>query len=336
MNIDIASSSLKFLSSWSNGSLSDDLKQIRDCWFLLVIICTALVAVGAFLEEAEHWLSVGKPKWDMRRGILDPIIVPNPWVERREKLIRIGWILLLVGIIGEGVFEALTANADSRLESFDETLLQIAEEQAGKASDSAKVAHQEADDVAIEAKDIEKRLDKASSLINGFENKISAQGPRAKALAKIGPELTKKLNKFKGQRVKLFLCGQSDAASQEMVNVWQFIHSLLGTETVAGLKEAEWVIVSPNINFTQGCGAARELGLGISVYVSKLAPQRTLEAAEVLASGITKALPLSSDKTLSLIGPDSLTSGRRVPKDAPWRIVASDQDLITVMIGDHP
>jgi hypothetical protein len=48
-------------------------------------------------------------------------------------------------VIGEGLFEAATSRADSNLQSFNDTLLAIATEQAGDAAKSAKIARDEAE-----------------------------------------------------------------------------------------------------------------------------------------------------------------------------------------------
>jgi hypothetical protein len=64
-----------------------------------------------------------------------------------------------------------------------------------------------------------------------------------------------------------------------------------------------------------------------------------MEAATALGHGLAKALPPSPNKMPSLIDPKfaRMTVDRGFQsKDAPWTIVAFDQDLITVVIEEHP
>jgi hypothetical protein len=64
-----------------------------------------------------------------------------------------------------------------------------------------------------------------------------------------------------------------------------------------------------------------------------------MDAAKALGHGLEMALPSSPNKMPSLIDPEfaKMTVDRGFQsKDAPWTIVASDRDLITVMVGEHP
>jgi hypothetical protein len=172
-----------------------------------------------------------------------------------------------------------------------------------------------------------------------LEREVQKQGPRAKLLVSAAPGLVKQLEPFAGQRVGLFVCGEQGAADQETIDSWAAIANILGTGTVAGVAGAKWDILSPNLGFTQGCGAAKGLGQGIMVFVSKHASRRTMEAADLLGSGLSVALPASRNKMPRLIDPDftKLTIDRGLQdRSAPWVSVGLDPDLITVLIGAHP
>jgi len=59
----VTSSASRVLSSFSSAHapLRDELTQVRDSFFFLLLICTALVAIGVALEEADNWLPSGRP-----------------------------------------------------------------------------------------------------------------------------------------------------------------------------------------------------------------------------------------------------------------------------------
>ena len=212
--------------------------------------------------------------------------------------------------------ELRSKNAELRSKS--EQLLALITQQAGDAATSAKIARKEADVATDEA---------------------AALGPRAKLLIKAAPELMAKLSPFAGQRVGLFVCGSQGTPDQETIDTWAAIANILGSNLVTGMPGAKWKEVPTNLNFADRCGAARGLGLGIMVFVSKRASHATAEAASVLGHELAKALPPSLNKMPSLIDPDfaKLTVGRGFQdKNLPWVSVGLDPDLITVLIGAHP
>jgi hypothetical protein len=64
-----------------------------------------------------------------------------------------------------------------------------------------------------------------------------------------------------------------------------------------------------------------------------------MEAADALGHELKKVLPYSPNKMPVFIDPDFAKlvvnrAGER--QDAPWILVAFDQDLITVVVGEHP
>ena len=106
-----------------------------------------------------------------------------------------------------------------------------------------------------------------------------------------------------------------------------------------GAAGAKWKIMNPNLGFAANCGASKGLGQGQVVFVNKRASQRAMDAARALADGLAKALPRTPNKMLGLIDPDfaKMTVDRGFQsKDAPWGVVAFDDDLVAVMVGEHP
>jgi hypothetical protein len=302
----------------------------------LVSWATVAVALGVAFEMVEivHAI-VGwtKQKRRERREAIElqelAVIFPSGEVGRETKLhsddpkwmkllLRIGIIIVVVGVVGEWRFGTELEDAHNDIHKYDVQKLTSAERIAGDAASSAKIAHEEALAVAKLA---------------------AAQGPRAKLLAKVASELAGKLASFAGERVGLFVCGRQGTPDQETLDTWGAIANILGADVVSGTAGAKWKEVPTNLNFADGCGAARGLGQGVIVFVSKRASRRTLEAANALGHGLADALPPSPNKMPSLIDPDfaKLTVDRGYQdKNAPWVAVALDPDLITVLIGAHP
>lgn len=169
------------------------------------------------------------------------------------------------------------------------------------------------------------------------EGQVRAQGPRAKLIAAIAPELAKKLAKFRGQKVELAVCGTQRSVSQETLDVWGIIATILGPDTTHGIVGAKWRLVPTNLTFSQQC-SIRESGLGVAV--SKFAPRKTIEAATALGDGLASALPPSPYPAVGFIRPGSVkmfvNHGFPVADLQPWETVAYKQDLIVVTIGAHP
>src|SRR5271155_3980524 len=112
----VTSSAFRVFSSSSPAhiSLRDELTQSRDGFFFLLLVCTVLVAIGVALEEADNWLPSGRPRLNMVNGSFSPSL----WVEWKRRLTRLGWILILLGVTGEGLFEGATSWSDSTLQDW--------------------------------------------------------------------------------------------------------------------------------------------------------------------------------------------------------------------------
>ena len=90
------------------------------------------VVVGVILEEAQEWMPT-----------VEKILRLDPIVEYRwaKKLVKLGWILIVVGVAGEGIFEVYVSRADSILNTFDNILLTEARKEASDAVLGAATAN---------------------------------------------------------------------------------------------------------------------------------------------------------------------------------------------------
>jgi hypothetical protein len=142
----------------ASGSVRSDIEDVRVCFFLLLLTCTLIVFIGVIVEGIEHLLPKGKPYIDTESGVFNA----TPLIEWHKKLERLGWLLVIVGVLGEGIFEALTSSADNTLQDFNNTLLAVATDQAGNAAASAKIAHKEADAATVSATEAQQKSDAAN------------------------------------------------------------------------------------------------------------------------------------------------------------------------------
>jgi hypothetical protein len=131
-----------------------DFQSLRDSYFTWLLICTGIVVVGVVLEELGELEAIAKP-----------------WGKR---LARIGWLLIIVGVIGEGVFEGFVSKADGLTQTFNDILLGDAQkeaafaiERAANANRQAETARQETARVKARAANLEKEA--------GGERKTSEQ-----------------------------------------------------------------------------------------------------------------------------------------------------------------
>src|ERR1035441_10246200 len=65
----------------------------------------------------------------------------DSWV---TALSRIGWVLIILGVAGEGAYESLTSRADGLLQEFSNTLLAAAQREAADAMGEAGRANKQA------------------------------------------------------------------------------------------------------------------------------------------------------------------------------------------------
>jgi hypothetical protein len=134
-----------------DAALRNQFKSERDFLFTWLLICTAIVALGVVLEEAELWLPSGKPRLNMVTGDFSA----HPLIKWQKRVVKIGWVLIVVGVIGEGLFEATTSIADGELQDFGTILLEDAQNKAGTAKDSSLIANEAANRATKKAQSVE-------------------------------------------------------------------------------------------------------------------------------------------------------------------------------------
>ncbi len=259
---------------------------------------------------------------------------PN-WI---KLLLRIGIILVVIGVVGEWRFGVKLEEAHNSIHKYDVRKLTEADQKAGEAAASATIAHDEADEVKTETDELTGRLGDAAKQLGRLEGDIRVQSPRSRLIDKAAPEITKQLIPFAGQKVDLVICQAPNkprsSQDEEMINTWGSIARILEGTTPQN-KGAQWSVLNGGMTSwlgTLGCA-------GISVFVSSEAPENTMKAAKALGGALAKVLPPSPNKMPRIIDADfsrMTIKSDFESADAPWRRVTTHPDEITVWIGPHP
>jgi hypothetical protein len=276
--------------------------------------------VGETITELTEWI---KPEAD------------------RKKIAKISAIVLILGLTGDllAIRETQIEVASLTKEAGDaRKSAERAASAADRANASADEAKQKTNALSEQADALSFRMEAASGKLSVLEKNTAEQGPRAKLLVKAAPELAWKLAPFARQHVELFICGQPGQPDQETTDAWAAIANILGTATVLGVTGAKWNLLPTNLYFADNCGAARGLGLGVNVFVSKRSSGTTTKAADVLGHELAKTLPPSPNEMPARVDPAfaKLLVSKGFDKNAPWIAPGLDSDLITVLIGAHP
>jgi hypothetical protein len=271
-----------------------------DKWFHWLVVSSVVVGVGVFLEAPEATI-VLKRWWALRRG---KEVIPENEKSWAIPASYLGLLLVVVGVAGEGIFEFLASNADTKIRQYDEQILTDATLKAGSAKDSseaAAVAAGHAEDASGKAADTSaKATASASSALSlaagarkeadSFEKDIvSAKQQAARAEEKLADRsltdqqqkvISDGLNKFPGQEYKVVAYWDS----QESLGIANRIHQ--------SLQMAHWTYLPP-----PSTGVALMGGIvGIQVWHHPDAAETTKEAAKLLVDSLNNEGILAYEK----------------------------------------
>jgi hypothetical protein len=127
-------------------AIKTDLQNLRDWYFDCLLVCTGVVGLGVFMEGFEIFHDM----WGIFRGkSIELKYWMTPSIDRKKyrppdwmKLLAgVGWVLIVLGIAGEGVYEGLVSKYDGALSTLNDTL--IAETQKETALALAQAVHAE-------------------------------------------------------------------------------------------------------------------------------------------------------------------------------------------------
>jgi hypothetical protein len=172
--------------------VKEEFANWRDVWFDWLLTATALVLVGLALEGPELYHEI-RHLWLDRRDEKQHFVLTDHKIRPRWKLLSfIGWILIVVGVAGEGFFETMVSLADGKIQTFNNIILDSTIREAGDAAASAKIAHDEAgavtgiaDEARADAKDaLAKARAAQGSLADAENDAAKAQEVSSSALSK--------------------------------------------------------------------------------------------------------------------------------------------------------
>lgn len=150
MSVAFPSSSASLSIDSLDNRIRDELLRSSHTFFLWVLISAFVVAIGVLLEGPEllqelwpklfRWFT-----WNSQERL-------HRFERKLKKVGLVGWLLVGIGVAGEGVFEVLQSRAESQLQTFNDVLLKdarltatTARKSAGDAANAAHFAQVKAD-----------------------------------------------------------------------------------------------------------------------------------------------------------------------------------------------
>lgn len=137
-----------------DAAIRNDFQSWRDLYFFWLMVSTALVAIGVVLEEVEE-LKMFKRHFGVKIA---------------KKVAKFGWSIILVGVIGEGIFEGYMTKADSWLQTLNTSLLTGSQRDADANELAAADANERAGNLEIDAEELQKENINAQARL-GLEKK---------------------------------------------------------------------------------------------------------------------------------------------------------------------
>src|SRR5437868_7601208 len=108
-----------------DAAIRTEVESLRLSYFHWLLFCTGIVALGIFMEVGEVWYETID---FFKRRSLEERYFTAPLISRREQsvpswvkpLAAAGWLLIVAGVIGEGVAEGYVSWADGTLQTFND------------------------------------------------------------------------------------------------------------------------------------------------------------------------------------------------------------------------
>jgi hypothetical protein len=303
----------------------DHLKSLRDSNFHWLLGCTFAVGVGLLLElpeivhdmceiygrksrELKYWLTPSIDRKEYPR---------RDWVKKWSAL---GWVLIVVGVMGEGWFEAQVSKYDSALSNLTDTVVAEAQKESANAEATAKGF-----DAKIAESDAKAKSAEATA--RGFEAQIADANARAAEAERETARLTRKLadrvlspeqQKRIKAKVALFPGVPYELAVSDVPETTRLAESVTHILDSAGwvCKPSEIKTLRFVVTFSNGCKAEIFHGSGVEVGITK----SLMAKYDVAAGEIQRALSAEGIEV----------AGRRLADDDP------SPNAIHITIGSKP
>lgn len=267
-------------------------------WFNWLLISSAVVALGVALEAPEA--TVALSRWMKQRGGKEAAETnETSWTIPVSYL---GLLLVIAGVIGEGIFESRVSGADTALQRHDLGMLAEAQKSAG--------------DAEIRAGELELR---AATL----EEEILEVGPRSFLLyGKREQALLNGLRQFDGQKVQVRICLFNDKEVRDTAERLTAIFEMAKWQVSEG--SPDWG--ESNCLFPPDSSPI-EAGIWVGMASSTPSPVTQGRARKLLE--LLKAVPLFSK--LHKVRSETVRSGSVTPNQMQY----ASPDSIVVSVLPH-
>lgn len=322
-----------------------------DRMFFWLVVSSAVTGAGVILETPGEFHELNR-WWKLKKI--------GKKVSWRVPITFIGLVVVTAGIIGEGVFEFLSADAETAVRAHDEQVLEDTIVQAGTAKSSADAAEKaallaksEADAAkrtadsaktesgaakgeaeTAEAKantiratvaKVDKKAATLDALLSETNRVLLTQTPRAFLIFREWDKIVSRLRSFKGQPFAVKKCGDDFKPFQDEKS-----DTTIRMSEVLGEPGVGWILRPTGFGGAT-CGAP-----GITVHVRADSPPETMKAAVALSEELARFLPPQTRilEPFSL-GDDPETKRLLSQQNNVYGLLASEDDLIVVEIGER-
>lgn len=287
--------------------------------FHLLLAMTVLVAIGVIMEGPEIFHEARNAWAQCRRRRARHRSVA-PWITLIGAL---GWLFIVVGVAGEGIWEGKVSDDDAAITTFDETKLAIAERDAGNARDSANAANRALAEAQGKLNAVSTKADQITQQLATTEQGVVAMTPRSQLLQEKRTVFIESVEQFKGQKYSIVHCGPwPPVGPVEQQN-------LEGILRIA-LDDAGWVEGDPLYSESEGCSNPWGTYVAFSA-----ATDSAVNGGDAVVEAFTKvgiqSIPIA-------IAPTSLASlaNLDLPFKPPESGLAKDPSLVVFVVGQNP
>jgi hypothetical protein len=163
-----------YLISSIDEYVRSDLQGLRDWYFSCLRYSTIGVALGVVLEEAESY-----PFRKQSLNRYGAMVVRHRLVSWVRKIEKIGWGLIIFGVIGEGVFESLVSRTDGLIQTFNDISLADTQRQTSEANVRVASAELAAESTKVIAMGYKAQIEDANARVK------TAEAASKEAVAKV-------------------------------------------------------------------------------------------------------------------------------------------------------
>jgi hypothetical protein len=234
-----------------DNSIRDGLQRTSHRFFLGVLLSAFVVVVGVVLEGPE----ILHEMWPRRFICFTGGSVSR--IRKFKRLLKIaglfGWLLVVVGVAGEDIFEGLQNRSEGQLQTFNDLLLREARLNAGTAKQSAIEAAGASTRAREEAQGARNEADSLGREVISVKQQAADAGLQLTEALKQAVALTAELQRLKSPRSLTDIPKLTDTlralrGTEYTLNVFQDDESIRLTRAVDEvLRKAGWIRKQPEI-----------------------------------------------------------------------------------------